>query len=214
MDRPVSHQLQSKLLVAQEFLIEQQPVVEFLVMLGLYIKVQGSTFRYLLSTKRAKAAGYPYQLLVFHILVNLIVVSRYYILQLFGVPTPGRLDLALGLAQVVSSFYLAKKRAKGDVMYTAGFQTMTAMNLASVIMTFMADSPRWYRVMIKSFDWFTYFRLIITAIRSYQLAGYPKVPITASVHFISAPITLWVADYPWGIPIYFATLLCITYLNH
>jgi hypothetical protein len=213
MDELTLRQLQTQLMGAQAFLIQHQPVVELLVMLGLYINAQSSTYQFVLSTKRAKVAGYPYKPLVFHILISVIIVGRYYIIQLFSVPIPRRLDLALELAQVASSFYMAKHTPSHDTLFKAGFQTMGAMNLVSVIITFVTGSPQWHRVMVKCVDWFTYFRLIIRAIRNHHLLGFPKVPVTALVHLVSAPITLWVADYPYGIPIYFATLMCITALN-
>lgn len=213
MDALTLRQLQTQLTRTQAFLIDHQPVVELVVMFCLYVKLQGSSFRYLLSTKRTKAAGYPHKSLVLHILVSFIIAGRYYVLRLFSVPMPGRLDLALGLVQVASSFYLAKHTPSHDTLFRAGFQAMSVMNLVSVIAAFVTGSPQWHRVLVKCVDWFTYFRWLLRAIRNYRILGYPKVPFTASVHLVSAPITLWAADYPCGIPIYFATLVCVMSLN-
>jgi hypothetical protein len=206
-------QLQTQLTRTQAFLIDHQPVVELVVMLGLYARVWGASFRYLLSTKKAKAAGYPYKSLVIHILVSFIIVGRYYVLQLFSVPIAGRLDQALGLVQAVGSLHLAKHTPNNDTMFKAGFQAMGVMNLVSVIAVFVTGSPQWYRVLVKCVDWFTYFRWLLRAIRDYRILGYPKVPYTALVQLVSAPITLWIAGYPGGIPIYFATLVCVMSLN-
>ena len=212
MDALTSRQLQTQLTEAQAFLIQHQPVVELLGTLGLYIYAQGSTVQYLLSAKKAQAVGYPRMPLVFHILVSFIIVARYYIRQLFSVPIPDRLDLALELAQVASAFYISK-HGLADTLSKASFKTMTAMNLVSLIITFVTGSPQWHRIMVKSFDWFSYFRLTIRGIRKYRLLGFPTVPANALVHLVSAPISLWAAGYPNGLPIYFATLTCINALD-
>lgn len=90
---------------------------------------------------------------------------------------------------------------------------MGVMNIVSSITGFVTGSPQWYRVLVKCVDWFTYFRWLLRAIFKYRILGYPKVPYTALVQLVSAPITLWIAGYPGGIPIYFATLVCIMSLN-
>jgi hypothetical protein len=152
MDELTLRQLQTQLTRTQAFLIDHQPVVELVVMVGLYVKVQGSSFRYLLSKKGIKVAGYSHKSLVFHILVSFIIVGRYYVLRLFSVPIPGRLDLGLGLAQVASSFYLAKHTPRRHAIYRAGFQAMSVMNLVSVIAAFVTGSPQWHRVLVKCVD--------------------------------------------------------------
>ena len=207
------YQLQTQLTRTQAFLINHQPVVELVVMLGLYIGVWGASFRYLLSAKKAKAAGHPYKSLVIHILVSFIIVGRYYVLRLFRMPIPGRLDGPLGIVQVASSLYLAKHTPSNDTLFKAGFQAMGVMNLVSVLTVFVTGSPQWYRVLVKCIDWFTYFRWLFRAILKYRILGYPKVPYTALVQLVSAPITLWIAGYPGGVPIYFTTLVCIMSLN-
>lgn len=206
-------QLQVQLTRTRAFMIDNQPVVELAFMLGLYIRVWGASFRYLLSMKKTKAAGYPYRCLVIHILVSFIIVGRYYILQLFSTPIPGRLDKALGLAQVISSLYLAKHTPNTDTLFKAGFQVMGVMNLMAIITVFVTGSPRWHRVLVKCVDWFIYFRWLLRAILKYRILGYPKVPYTTLVQFVSPPITLWIAGYPAGTPIYFATLVCVMSLN-
>lgn len=121
----------------QAFLIDHQPVVKLVVMFSLYVKESGSAFRYLLSPKRVKAGGYLYKSFIIHILVSHMIVSRYYVLQLFSVPIPGRLDLALGLVQAASSFYTAKHTMRNDTMFRGRFQVMSAMNLVSIITAFV-----------------------------------------------------------------------------
>jgi hypothetical protein len=213
MDRSSLRHLQTQLIEAREFLVQHQPVLELFVMLSLYIIAQGSTFQYVRSTNRAKAAGLPYKPLIVHIFITFIIVGRYYILQLFSMPTPGRFDLALHSAQVATSFILIKYSRRNETYYKAAFQTMSIMNLVSLIIILVTGSPQWHRVLVKCMDWFTYFRLITKAIMKYNLVGYPKVPIRVSQHLVSAPIALWIAGYPYSIPIYFATFLCISLLN-
>ena len=205
--------LQTQLTRAQAFLIDNQPVVELVVMLGLYARVWSASFQYLLSTKKAKAAGYPYRTLVIHIIASFTFVGRYYVLQLFSVPIPGRVDQALSLIQTISSLYLAKHTPNNDKLFKAGFQSMGVMNILSIIFIFATGSPQWHRVLVKCVDWFTYFRWILRAIRKHRILGFPKVPYTASVQLVSAPITLWIAGYPGGTLIYFALLVGVMSLN-
>ena len=213
MDAITLRQLQNQLTRTQAFFADHQPVLELIIMFGLYSKIMGPAVRYLFSTKRAKAIGLPPTSLILHILVSFIIVGRYYVLQLSSAPVPGRLDLALGLVQAVSSFNLTKHNSSRDTLHRAAFLAMAAMNLVAVVTASVTGSPQWHRVLAKCVDWFTYYRWVQIVILKYHIFGYPKVPATTLTPLVSAPITLWLAGYPCGIPIYFAMLACVMSLN-
>lgn len=213
MDARIPHEFQTLHTKTQQFLVHHQPVAELVIMLVLYAGVQNSAVRYLRSAKRAKAAGYIYNYLLVHIVTSFIIASRYYILQLFGLPMPNSLDLVLGLIQTITSLCLAKYTPAHDTLYKSSFQAMGVMNLVSVVATFATGSPKCHRIFVKCVDWFTYFRWLLIAMRKTHVLGFPKLPVTVSVHLVSAPFTLWMAGYPGGIPIYFALLIAVMSLN-
>ena len=156
----------------QAFLIDHQPVVELVVMLGLYMRVWGASFRVSAIDEEGQGRRlsvhvpcHPHSCQLYHrrSLLRPPAIQRAHT----GPARPG-----LGLVQAVSSLYLAKHYFRNDTLYKAGFQTMGVLNLASVITVCVTGSPQWHRVLVKcllSSYWFTYFRWLIRAILKYHL---------------------------------------------
>lgn len=206
-------QLQLQLAAAHTFLDTHHALLELVFMLGMYSRFATRTVQYMLSPKLARAAHYPPKTLAVHIAASFLIAARYNVRQLSAAPTPDRLDQALIVAQLSTSFHLATTVHSSDILYKSSFQGMVVMNVISATLAIATGSPQWHRVFVRCVDWFAYYRWLVVAIRKHKLFSFPKVPYTVSIHLVSAPLTLWVAGYPAGLPIYFVLLVGIMALN-
>ncbi|KAL1864492.1 hypothetical protein VTK73DRAFT_5863 [Phialemonium thermophilum] len=198
---------------AQVFGKQHQPALELGVMLLLYSTLWSNAFKYLFSGKKARAGGYWYHPLMLHIPLSFFLAGRFYVRRLYGAPSMDRLDLAIGLVDVVSVLALIKYSPMTDPLYRGSFHTMALLTLAAAVAGYATASPAWYGALVGCIDWFIYFRMLLGAIFKYRILNFPKVPFQASVHLVSAPLCLWLAAFPGSIAVYYATLISVMALN-
>ena len=198
------------------FLHRYGAILEVLVLIPLYWPLWLQTFKFLQGfpiSKRGAKIGYPPKTLPLHILAGFIITVRYYAKNCFTTPTTESLDFVLGILQLSSASYLSKWGPNKSTPSKAFFQTMTLVFVVPLIMAYTTASPQWHRTYVKCIEWFLTFRWVGHAIKKYKVFCYPEIPIEASVHMVSIPITLWLADWMGGVPLYLAVAPSIMLLE-
>lgn len=192
-----------------EFVAPYKNIIEVFLMLGLYLAYNDANIRYIMSPRRTRAARFPYLTLSYHIFAGLLLAGRYYA-QRFLEPTravvPDRVDFILSLSHAISALLLARTTHSRLPLAKASFQAVALLELVAVMLAYPTQSPQWHLTIIKIIDWFVTFRTTAGLVRKYSLFGFPKGSADGIIHLVSAPFTLWLSEYPWGIPLYYAVL--------
>lgn len=190
---------------AQIFWHQNYPVIELLIMLPFYSMFFSNTLSYLRGfpkSRKGVAHGYPPRILTLHILTSLFYNGRYYIRSLFAEQHAERLDLALGIVEIMSAWLMTKWSRSKSAFGKASFQTMALMIAIPVLTAYTTSSTQWHRTTVKCIEWFVTYRWVSVAISKYHILGYPRVPYDALVHLVSVPLTLCLADWTSAIPLY------------
>ena len=200
---------------AKDILNPYGGAIEVLMMLPLYSMFMGPTLGYLKGFPRSRkgaAVGYPPRIVIVHVFACLAVVGSYYSRLVLAKPIPNRLDLGVAALQLTTGWYLAKWSPSKQKVYRSSFLTMPLLMTVPIIMAYVSGSPQWYRTAVKCVEWFVHFRLVAIASIKYHAFDSERIPRDATLHLVSVPVTLALADWTAAIPVYFVSLPLVIFL--
>jgi hypothetical protein len=194
----------------QELVVSNKVQVDLAWHLFIYLPLVLRSQYLLRHFTSSKYAGYnklPYIPLLVHILIGLVIVSRYQFRAVSSPepPLPETLDIAIGVTNAILCWRLCKYEHRGNPrLARAGFQVMALMVLFAALMCYRTVSPVWYHALAKMHNGFIYVRWLDIYWAALKIPSGLHEAYTIAV-FFGGILGIWEAGFPWdgilGVPL-------------